>query len=89
MTSLRGRWAARDWTTARIWGLVLLFALSGWWLVWRDPAGGARRDCLRQYAQARTLADTLRIDRQGGAPGTKQGPWNCGMLRRAVPPPDR
>jgi hypothetical protein len=67
---IRNAWAARDWGAARTWGAFLL-------------ARDARRECARWYAEARTHADTLRVDRQGAGQGTRPGPWNCGMLRGA------
>lgn len=72
-----------DWQPARIAAIVLLIATVCWLIGWRDPTRHAEADCREMYRQARSHADTVRVDAAGGNQGARSGPWNCGMLRKA------
>lgn len=63
-------------------GVVALAALALWLLLGMYQ-GRAARECLRQYGEARTAADTARVD--GLVPGPA-GPeaHSCGFTRRAA-----
>jgi hypothetical protein len=65
---------------------VLVIAVWGWFSTWRDPGKTARAECEQLYARAATAADTALVDGMLGGGGSKYGPWNCGLLRRAEKP---